>query len=163
MKNHIQLIKLFAAVLLLLSFFLPMSSCSYTVPINADPGETYPDGSEIPIETRTTLNYAREYIDLSEFGAWLNILAFFWPFPLILLQWRLAGKKHSVLLIWCGLCLSVLSAVAVYSWADIGTPLIGAWIGGGAAIALFIMYVTELVRYLRERWSGKWKVESGKG
>ncbi len=155
MQKNYQVFKIVAACLLLSSFFLPMSSCSYTVPIDAD-------SSDSALETRTVINYAREYVDLKEVGGWLNILAFFWPLPLILLQWLPVGRKSSLVLIWCGLFLSVLSAVAVYTWADIGKPLIGAWVGGGAAIALFIMYVTELIGYFRGRWNGKWKMESVK-
>ena len=156
MKNHLQLIKLFAATLLLLSFFLPMSSCSYTVPINED--ATVPGA-----ETRTMINYPMQYVELNEVGSWLNILAFFWPLPLILLQWRSQGRKYSPVLIWFGLFLSVMSVAAVYTWADIGTPMVGAWVGGGAAIALFIVYLTELVEFFRGRWGGKWKGKRNTG
>jgi hypothetical protein len=152
MKTHLPAIKIVASLLLILSFFLPMSSCSYTVPIDADtPGSA--------METRIVINYAREYVDLTEVGGWLNILAFFWPFPLFLLQWRYGTRKHSWLLAVAGTLLSILSAVAVYTWADIGTPLVGAWVGGGAAVALFTIYVIELTAFLRGRLSGKWKKE----
>ena len=144
MGNHYQAIKIAAAVLLLLAFFLPMSSCSYTV--NIDSGST-----EARTEKRVVINYASEYVDLGEGGAWLNILAFTWPFPLLFLQWRYNGRKYSVLLIWTGLLLSVVSAVVVYAWADIGTPLVGAYAGGGAALTLFAAHAAELARYFRKR------------
>ena len=149
MQKNYQIFKIVAACLLLLAFFLPMSSCSYTVPLEMNLEEAAPGTAGVKTETRTAIVYAREYVDPGEVGAWLNLLAFFWPLPLILLQWRSEGKKYSLVLIWSGLFLSVLSAVAVYTWADVGTPLLGAWVGGGAAIALFIMYVTELVGYFR--------------
>ena len=151
MKNYFRVIKILAGCLLLLSFFLPMSSCSYTVPIDVVPGETYPDGREIPTETRTVINYAREYMDLKETGGWLNILAFTWPILLIGLQWRFSGRKYSWLFTGSGVLLSVFSAVVVYTWADIGTPLIGAWVGGGAVLALFVLYLVELVQIFRNR------------
>ena len=155
MKNYLQIIKTVAACLLLLSFFLPMSSCSYTVPIDVEPGETYPDGSKIPTETRTVINYAREYVDLKEVGGWLNILAFTWPIPLIGLQWRFSGRKYSYLLTGSGVLLSVFSAAVVYTWADIGTPMVGAWVGGGGAVALIAIYFVELVQVRRERAHNK--------
>jgi hypothetical protein len=151
MKNYLQVIKIAAASLLLISFFLPMSSCSYTVPIDVDPNETLSDGSKIPTETRTTIMYAREYNDLKEIGAWLNILAFTWPILLIGLQWRYSGSKHSYLFQGLGVLLSIFSAVAVYTWADIGKPLIGAYVGGGSAVLLFALYVGELIHFFRER------------
>jgi hypothetical protein len=150
MGNHYQVIKIIAAVLLLLAFFLPMSSCSYNVTIDSD-------GAETRTEKRVVINYAREYVDLGEVGAWLNILAFTWPFPLLFLQWRYRGRKYSVLLTWTGLFLSLMSAVAVYTWADIGTPLIGAYVGGGATLLLFGSYAAELMGYIRWRPGGKWK------
>jgi hypothetical protein len=125
-----------------------MSSCSYTVPIDKDAGDP-------GTETRTSIMYAREYIDLNEAGAWLNILAFTWPILLLGLQWRFSGRKYSYLFTGSGVLLSVFSAVVVYTWADIGTPLIGAWAGGGAAVALFTIYVIELKAFLRGRLSGK--------
>jgi len=148
-------IKIVAACLLLISFFLPMSSCSYTVPIDVVPGETYSDGSKIPTETRTVINYAREYLDMSEIGAWLNILAFIWPILLIGVQWRFSGRKYSYLLTGSGILLSVFSAVVVYTWADIGTPLIGAYVGGGAVVVLFVSYVWELIHFFRQGESAR--------
>ena len=139
-----QAIKLLATCLLLLSFFLPMSSCSYTVPIDRD-------AADPNTETRTSIIYAREYVDLDEIGGWLNILAFFWPFPLLLLQWRFSGRKYSYLLTGSGVFLAAFSAAVVYTWADIGKPLIGAYVGGGAAVVLFGSYVGELVGYFRKR------------
>jgi hypothetical protein len=150
MKNYFQVIKIAAACLLLFSFFLPMSSCSYTVPIDVVPGDTYPDGREIPTETRTVINYAREYLDLNETGGWLNILAFTWPILLIGLQWRFSGGKYSFLFTFAGVLLSVLSAAAVYTWADIGVPMIGAYVGGGAAGVLLMVYLVELFQYIRK-------------
>ena len=136
--------KILAACMLILAFFLPMSSCSYTVPIDRDAGDP-------GTETRTSIMYAREYVDLDEIGGWLNILAFTWPFLLLLLQWRFSGKKYSWLLSGSGVLLAVFSVAAVYTWADIGKPLIGAYVGGGAAIALFAVYTTELILYFRKR------------
>jgi len=144
MKNPNQIIKIVAACMLLVAFFLPMSSCSYTVPIDRDVGDP-------GTETRITIMYAREYIDLDEIGGWLNILAFTWPLLLLFLQWRFAGSKYSYLLTGSGILLSVFSGIAVYTWADIGKPLIGAYVGGGAAILLFGTYVVELVRFFRKR------------
>jgi hypothetical protein len=144
MKGYYPAIKLLAACLLLLSFFLPMSSCSYTVPIDRD-------AADPNTETRISIMYAREYVDLDEIGGWLNILAFFWPIPLLLLQWRFSGRKYSYLLTGSGVFLAAFSAVVVYTWADIGKPLIGAYVGGGAAIALFAVYTTELIQYFRKR------------
>ena len=144
MQKNYQIAKIVAACLLLLSFFLPMSSCSYTVPIDRD-------AADPNTETRTSIMYAREYVDLDEIGAWLNILAFFWPFPLLLLQWRFSGKKYSYLLTGSGVFLAAFSTAVVYAWADIGKPLIGAYVGGGAAIALFAVYTNELIQYFRMR------------
>ena len=150
MKNNLQAIKILAACLLLISFFLPMSSCSYTVPIELGGEEGVSGAGNIPTETRTTIMYPREYVDLDEIGSWLNILAFTWPFLLFLLQWRCSGRRYSVLLTWSGLFLSVLSVAAVFTWADIGKPLIGAYVGGGAALALLGSYTTELIQHFRE-------------
>ena len=155
MKTQYQFIKFFASALLLISFFLPMSSCSYTVPINED--------ASVPgVETRTTIMYAREYLEFDEYGAWLNLLAFTWPVLLLPLQWQFRGRKYAWLLTGGGIPLSILSCAAVYTWADIGKPLVGAYVGGGAAIALFILYAAELTEYIRGRWSGKAKGERGK-
>ena len=151
MKNYLQKIKIVAACLLLLSFFLPMSSCSYTVPMDLDANEAAVDETSPARETRYVYNYPREYLDLHEVGGWLNILSFFWPVPILLLQWKYSGRRYSVLLSWSGLLLSVLSAAAVYTWADIGKPMIGAYIGGGAAVALFVLYLVELVQVFRKR------------
>lgn len=143
MKNYFQLIKIAAACLLLLSFFLPMSSCSYTVPIDkkaGDPGT----------ETRTSIMYAREYTNMDEVGGWLNILAFTWPILLIGLQWRFSDRKYSYLFTGSGVLLAVFSAVVVYTWADIGTPLLGAYVGGGAAGVLLMIYLVELFQYIRK-------------
>ena len=136
--------KVLAACMLILAFFLPMSSCSYTVPINKDAGDP-------GTETRTSIMYAREYVDLDEIGGWLNILAFTWPFLLLLLQWRFSGKKYSWLLSGSGVLLAVFSVTAVYTWADIGKPLIGAYVGGGGAIALFVIYMVEMIPYFIKR------------
>jgi hypothetical protein len=154
MKGYYPAIKLLAACLLLLSFFLPMSSCSYTVPIDRD-------AADPNTETRTSIMYAREYVDLDEIGGWLNILAFFWPFPLLLLQWRFSGRKYSYLLTGSGVFLAAFSTAVVYTWADIGKPLIGAYMGGGAVLLLFGVYAAELVQFFRKRSSGTWKVEGG--
>ena len=151
MEKYYQIIKILAACMLLLSFFLPMSSCSYTVPIELGVEEGASDTGRVPTETKTAIMYAREYVDLDEIGGWLNILAFTWPFPLLLLQWRFSGRKYSYLLTGSGILLAVFSAAVVYTWADIGKPLIGAYVGGGAAIALFVLYVTELVQFFRKR------------
>ena len=144
MKNCFQVIKIVAACILLLSFFLPMSSCSYTVPIDKDAGDP-------GTETRTSIMYAREYTDLNEIGAFLNILAFTWPILLIGLQWRFSGKKYSYLFTGSGVLLAVFSTMVVYTWADIGTPLIGAYMGGGAALALFVLYLVEFIQIFRTR------------
>jgi len=150
MRRYRQIIRIVAAVALLLSFFLPMSSCSYTVPIDVDPGETLPDGSKIHTETRTVINYAREYLDLDEIGAWLNMLAFFWPIGLLLLQRRFSGKKYPFLFSGSGVLLSVFSMAVIYTWADLGKPLVGAYLGGSAALVLFAVYTVELVQYFRK-------------
>ena len=150
-RPEYEALKILAACLLLLSFFLPMSSCSYTVPIELGVGEGASDTGNVPSETRTSIMYAREYADLDEIGGWLNILAFFWPFPLLLLQWRFSGRKYSYLLTGSGVFLAAFSAAVVYTWADIGNPLVGAYVGGGAAIALFVLYVNELVQFFRKR------------
>ena len=150
-NKYMKIIKLVGVGILLLSFFLPMSSCSYTVPIDLVINESDPASSDVPEETRTTIMYAREYVDLGEIGAWLNILAFTWPLLLILLHWRFAGRKYSWLIICSGVLLSVFSAGVVYAWADIGKPLIGAYVGGGAAVVLFAVYVGELVEYFKKR------------
>ena len=148
MNGRFQFIKILASALLILSFFLPISSCSYTVPINED-------ASTPGVETRTTIMYAREYLELGEYGAWLNLMAFTWPVILLPLQWKFAKRNYSWVLAVAGIPLSVLSCTAIYTWADIGKPLIGAYVGGGAAIALFIMYASESAGYIRGRWSGK--------
>ena len=68
---------------------------------------------------------------------------------LILLHWKFSGKKYSILFSGSGVFLSVFSAVVIYTWADLGKPLIGAYVGGSAAIALFAIYLSELIQYLR--------------
>ena len=137
--------------MLLISFFLPMSSCSYTIPVELGVEEGASGTGEVPTETRTAIMYAREYVDLDEIGGWLNILAFTWPFFLLLLQWRLSGRKYSYLLTGSGVLLAVFSAAVVYTWADIGKPLIGAYVGGSAALALFGAYIVELVKFFKKR------------
>lgn len=134
---------------MLFSFFLPMTSCSYTVPLEMNVEEAAPGSAGVTTETRTTIIYAREFVDPGEVGAWLNMLSFTWPFFLIFLQWKSSGKRIFLLLSWTGVLLSVLSAVVIYSWADIGEPLIGAYVGGGAVLLLFTVYVLELVQQIR--------------
>ena len=151
MKNYYQAVKILAACALLLSFFLPMSSCSYTVPVELGVDEGASGTGKVPTETRISIMYAREYVDLDEIGGWLNILSFCWTIPLFVLQWRFSGKKYSYLLTGSGVFLAAFSAAVVYAWADIGKPLIGAYVGGGAALALFGSYIAELVRYFRKR------------
>jgi hypothetical protein len=146
MKNPFQIAKFAAACLLLLSFFLPMSSCSYDVPLELGLEGPPADAVKISTETRTTILYPREYVEPGEIGAWLNLLAFTWPFLLFFPQWKFSGRRYSLLFTWAGLLLSVFSAFAIYAWADIGKPLLGAYTGGGAAVALFMLYLTELVQ-----------------
>jgi hypothetical protein len=149
MNKYMNIIRIVASGILLLSFFLPMSSCSYTVPIELGIDEPPSDTTEIPTETRTTIIYASEYLDPDEIGAWLNLLAFTWPILFILLQWKFSGRKYSFLFSGSGVFLSIFSAVVIYTWADLGKPLIGAYVGGSAAIALFAIYLSELIQYLR--------------
>jgi hypothetical protein len=49
----------------------------------------------------------------------------------------------------------VFSAAAVYTWADIGKPLIGAYVGGGAAVLLLAVYSAELVRDFKKWQAGR--------
>jgi hypothetical protein len=151
MKNYLQAIKILAACLLLLSFFLPMSSCSYSVPIELGVDERAPGPGNVHTETRTTIIYAREFTDPEDIGTWLNMLAFIWPLLLIFLQWKFSGRQASSLIPWAGVLLAVFSAVVIYTWADFGKPLIGAYVGGSAVLALFAMYTAELIYRFRER------------
>jgi hypothetical protein len=144
MKKHLKKFKFTAAFLLLVSFFLPMSSCSYTVPLEPGVNESGPVSGKSATERRTVIMYAREYIDFREPGSWLNLLSFTWPLLVITLQFRYNGKRALLLLPSTGMLLSVLSAAVIYAWADVGKPLIGAYVGWCAALALFVIYLAEL-------------------
>ena len=150
-RQILSAIKIIAALLLLLSFFLPMSSCSYNVPLEWGVDGSPADAGTVTTETRTTIMYAREYIEPGEIGAWLNLLAFTWAFPLLGLQWRFTPGRYSWLFSGSGVLLAVFSAAVIYAWADIGRPLIGAYVGGVAAVALFVLYLIELGQVLKKR------------
>jgi hypothetical protein len=150
MKKHWKIMKYAAAGMLLLSFFLPMSSCSYTVPLDLSVKDAPSGAAERPSETRAVVNYARKYVDFSEAGAWLNLLAFTWPIPVLFLQWRYQKRKYSFLLSGSGVLLSCLSMVVIYTWADLGRPLVGAYAGGSASLVLLVVYGVELMRFFRK-------------
>ena len=158
MKNQREKLKYLAAFVLLVSFFLPMSSCSYTVPLELGTDGTPPGAKKVKTETRTVTIYAMEYIDPHEPGSWLNLFSFLWPILVIALQYKLRGKRARILLASSGAILSAVSAAVIYVWADIGKPLIGAYVGWCAALGLFVIYLSELVEGIKGKESLKFEV-----
>lgn len=150
MSHKRENLKYLAALALLVSFFLPMSSCSYTVPLEMGGEGAVPESGGPRTETRTVTMYAREFIDFREPGSWFNVLSFLWPMFVIPLQLRFRGPRARILLPTTGASFAVVSAVVIYLWADVGKPLIGAYVGGCAAAGLLVAYLMELVEAFRK-------------
>ena len=144
MPSPFHKIKIAAAALLLVAFFSPISSCTYTVPL--DPGAqgngAAPDGARV--EEKAVTFRASEYLHLKEAASWLNLLAFTWPFLLVGLQLKWSGPRAAIILPSAGVLLSLMSAAVVTAWAGAGKPLIGAWAGWLASASLLAVFLVEL-------------------
>ena len=149
MRKPLPFIKAAAACLLMISFFLPISSCSYTVPLELGMEGKGPGNGGGPAEERTVVFSPREYTDLSEAGSWLNLLGFFWPLLVLGFQAGFRGRRSRLLLPSAGVALSILTGAVVYTWASVGKPLIGAYLGAGAALVLLGVYLSELGREIK--------------
>ena len=144
MKRFLQKCKITAAALLLVSYFLPISSCSYTVPLDLGAAEQGAGPEQTAVEEKRVIFYPRAYLDPKEPASWLNFLGFTWPIFLLVLQWKSRGRRASWLLPSAGVLLSLLSAAVIYAWAGAGKPLIGAWVGWCASATLFAGFLAEL-------------------
>lgn len=149
-------IKLTAAAVLLACLTLPEYTCTKYVG---------PDGKEVSAgsEDRPTTayreiqekHYPLESFSVREIGSWLTLLAFVWPWPILVYwfrdtQWRVANRGLTRLVSLAEPLLSVGSGYVVWATSSLGTRAFGAYLALAANAAYLGAWVAE-VRKSRQR------------
>ena len=152
MGKDLLLLKVIAGVLLLVSFFLPMSGCTYTTPVFKDP-----DSADVVVTgVRTNIHYANDGLSLASPTDWSITIPFIWPFIMVGIQMKWSGRKMSWLAPLAGVVMAGLSGSVIYFFVSMGEPLIGAWLGAGAVALLLAIHMAELYRrFVRRGEFGK--------
>jgi hypothetical protein len=150
-ESLLFIIKAVAAVLLLTSFFMPLSSCRYE--LAKDAFVRNPAGErEKPVLVKRKepdVSYAYELLDIDDYEAWLIVLAFTWPIPLLL--YERFGRRSSVRrsLIFLGLLLCIGSGYMVWAITFAEDLLYGAYVAFAALVCFFAASLLEAYFIIR--------------
>ena len=155
-SSVIYLTKLIATILLLASFFMPLSSCGVKLAGPLELGTEEQPRLRLVERDEPVVSYAYELFQIDDYESWLFPLAFVWPIPLLLYQ-RFGRPKVKGVLTFLGLLLCVGSVFMLVIVVFFEEPLYGVYVALVAIVSYFLASIVEaylIVRqYIAERKS----------
>ena len=144
-------LKIISGILLLATFFMPIASCTRSVP-HPSQEELYEqklNGQNVTIEIvkigKTELYYPNKAFRINNLDSWKEILGFVWPLPLIGLQILLRKKARVLILSFLGLGLSLWSMIVIFVDIAMFRKLLWpGYLAGAAVGCLFLLYLVEV-------------------
>lgn len=142
-------IKRIAAIVILVSFFLPLTQCqNFMVPVSELPPEQLEVAKEAT-NSEYQINMAKSF-EVRNLGSWLLLLAFLWPLLLTLLQEKTKNNVLKALVI----IAPIFCAITIYYIGQIlilGRPLYGGYIWFSAMGAFTVICVIEVIQLIRSK------------
>lgn len=156
MTRLIYVVKYICALLLLISLFLPFSSCNEKLAPGALSENKIDPQKSILIEREPPrIRYVYKQLDFDRFDDLLVLLAFIWPVILTIVQQVFNRRIYKYILIILALILSFGSAYEIWSITFFEEPLYGAYIAISSVICYFLITSIELligiINHIRKR------------
>jgi hypothetical protein len=146
-------IKLAAAAVLLACLALPEYTCSRFVGPDGQTVSAGPNGVPVaPYREVVEKHYPLESFSAQDFGSWLILLAFVWPWP-ILVYWRRSARSQGSLrklVHFAEPPLALGSGYLIWLASSMGTRAAGAYLALAANAAYLGAWVTALLKRRRK-------------
>jgi hypothetical protein len=146
-----DLLRLAAAVVMVIAFFLPVSSCSNQ--LSVDQGYAGTQATEVAENSDISYRYPYESVTFGESASLLITVAYFWPIIAVCYRRkrpRRAGTKFAIL----ELLLCLLSYWAVWGQTFLEAPEFGAYIAY-CATTLYGLAVTVNLSEVFKIWRSR--------
>lgn len=147
-RRRIRLAKAFGALLLILSLFLPMSSCTTPQPMTKDA-----NGVERTEPAKTEYHYVWKFENADQVGSYVLLLGWLWPSAVVLLASRL-GRRAQMAVFAIEPLLFAATSYFCFGFAMFGHLEIGLYVTVVGMTAYGLAWLAELglkVRFLINR------------
>lgn len=152
MKRIIYIVKYVCAFLLLISLFLPFSSCKQELAPGAFSQTNNDIQKPLLIEKESPdITYVYKQLDFAEFEDFLTLLTFIWPIILTIFQQSFHRQIYINIFIILALIFSAGSAYMIWAITLFEEPLYGAYIAISSIICYFLISSVEFFLNIRSR------------
>ena len=169
--KYLQRIKLLACLLLMVSFFLPISRCAvkeatvYQPPVligSEEVKEVTPmhKVNDTKGNNKAVYHYPYKMLSFDELSCWAIFLSFFWPIPILFYCWF--GKNLKIII-----SLKLIEPIAclgagyvIYSLSFFGEIMYGGYIALASITSYFIASCIDSFFIIRNFIPDKWRTNA---
>ena len=152
MTRLFYVLKYICAFLLLISLFLPFSSCNQKLAPDAFRQSKNDPQKPLLIEKKSPeITYVYKQLDFAEFEDFLVLLTFIWPVVLTIVQQSFHHQIYKYIFITLALILPVGSAYKIWTIIFFEEPLYGAYVAISSITCYFLITSVEVILNIRTR------------
>ena len=144
--KHLARIRLVAALVLASALTMPAYTCSGYAAPDGTLVSSIPSGADSAAYRPAQVPHRPlDGFELRSLDSWTTLLAFIWPFPLLLLRARAKGRVLVRIVRWSAPPLALLSSGVIWWNANTGNVAYGTFVAVGANVILLAIAIGDLV------------------